>query len=98
MVDLQCLVITGDPLYPVRSEYGCSLDTGLRVIQWDYLLEFYDDFSGPRWFVAIVVGLMASFGDLRKDLGHAVYGSLFLYFMAVQGNLVELLPGHFGWR
>ena len=91
-------VITGDPFYPLRPEFAYAFDPGLRVIQWDYLLKFYDDFSGPIWFVAIVVGLMASFGNLRQDLRHAVYGSLYLFFMVVQDNLADLPPGHFGWR
>jgi hypothetical protein len=87
--------ITGDVLYPLRASYRFS--PGLRGIQWDYVLKFYDDFSGPLWFVSATVGLIAWRGT-RLDLVHVVYLGIFMFFMFLKDNLEDLPPGHFGWR
>jgi hypothetical protein len=87
--------ITGDVLYPLRASY--RFNPGLRGVQWDYVLKFYDDFSGPLWFVAAAVGLIAWRG-IRLDLVHAAYMMIFLFFMFFRDNLEDLPQGHFGWR
>jgi hypothetical protein len=87
--------ITGDVLYPLRASY--QFNPGFREVQWDYVLKFYDDFSGPLWFVAAAVGLIAWRG-IRLDLVHAAYMGIFLFFMFFRHNIEELPQGHISWR
>jgi len=92
---LAAWLITGDPLYPMQDSY--RLSPGFRSINWDYFLKFYDDFSGPIWFVAIIAGLVVG-RVFKLDIIHAIYIALFLFFALIRDNIEDLPPRHFGWR
>lgn len=88
-------VLSGDPLSFLKGGY--PMDLGLRLIQWDFLRKFHDDFSGPVWFVSAVAGLLAC-RRLEVDLVHTTYGFLFVFIVFVWSNLVPLPAGtFFGW-
>ncbi|MEW6665507.1 MAG: hypothetical protein AB1512_09835 [Thermodesulfobacteriota bacterium] len=92
---LAAWLITNDFFYSLRAG-GYPIALGYRVILWDFFLKFHDDFSGPIWFIAIVVGLVAQ-GPPKLDLVHSACASIFLFFTFIWTNIVPMPLGTFGW-
>ncbi|MDO8546785.1 MAG: hypothetical protein Q7R68_05435 [Nitrospirales bacterium] len=95
--------VYGDPLWLFDvSPY--RIVPGFRVIQWDYLRKFYDDFSGPVVFIFAQVGAWAWVcrrprTEIRKLApGLLSAAALFLFFFAAFDNLIPTPSGFIGWR
>ncbi len=95
--------VYGDPLWLLNVN-PYVIDPGFRVIQWDYLRKFYDDFCGPVVFILAQVGVWAwvrrrpraEIRMLTPGLLSAVV--LFIFFFIVYDNVHLTPPGFIGWR
>jgi len=97
------LPVYGDPLWLFNAN-PYLIVPGFRVIQWDYLRKFYDDFSGPVVFILAQVGVWAWVSRRpRVEIGRLAPGLLsaavlFLFFFIVFDNFHLTPPGYLGWR
>jgi len=95
--------VYGDPLWLFDvSPY--RIVPGFRVIQWDYLRKFYDDFCGPVVFIFAQVGALVWVSrrprtEIRKSApGLLSAAVLFLFFFIVFDNVIPTPSGFIGWR
>lgn len=97
------LPVYGDPLWLLNAN-PYLIVPGFRVIQWDYLIKFYDDFCGPVVFILVQVGIWAWMCRMpRVDIGRLMPGLLsavvlFFFFFIVYDNVHLTPPGFIGWR
>lgn len=97
------LPVYGDPLWLLNAN-PYLIVPGFRVIQWDYLIKFYDDFCGPVVFILAQGGVWAWVCRTpRVEIGRLMPGLLsaavlFLFFFMVFDNLIPTPSGFIGWR